>query len=174
MRWLTVISLCFVLTLLDACKSSRELPTVIQVDPEKYMGRWYELASFPIRPQKHCTCTYAEYGLTESGFISVYNHCLDSTNQKVKDIRGKAFTRDSSFSKLDVQFFWPFKSPYFIIDLDTINYNYALVGNPSRENLWILSRGTSLGNDTLNGILQKAVELDFDTSRLTWTKHNCR
>lgn len=39
--------------------------------------------------------------------------------------------RERHLAKLKVQFFWPFKAKYWIIDL-TDNYRYAVVSHPNK------------------------------------------
>jgi len=147
------------------------LQTVSNVDLVRYAGKWYEIASFPNSFQKGCSCTTAEYEATEKGFIKVINTC--KRNGEVTRIEGKAFVvKNSSNAKLKVQFFWPFKGDYWIIDLDT-NYNYAVVGNPSRKYLWILSREKNMNDETFNSIVKRISEKGFDTSKLVKTTHSC-
>ena len=31
-------------------------------EPERYLGRWYEIARYPVRFEEGCTATTAEYG----------------------------------------------------------------------------------------------------------------
>lgn len=156
---------------LFSCKSYAPLATVPQVDLEQYAGRWYEISTIPIRPQKGCTCTYAEYSLSEKGYVKVYNHCIK--NGKVSDITGKAFVKDTSTNaKLAVQFFWPFRGAYWIIELDQ-NYKWAIIGSPSRKNLWILSRTPQMDSTLYQSLLSKAKDKGFDTNLLVNTLQNC-
>ncbi len=53
-----------------------------------------------------------------------------------------------------MQFLWPFKADYLIIDLDP-NYNWTVVGVPSRRYVWIMSRKPQLDADTYNSIVQR-------------------
>ena len=89
--------------------SAKELPleTVKNVDLKRYVGKWYEIASYPQRFQKGCTCTTAEYTATEEGYIIVDNACnKDSVNGEKSGIKGKAFiVENSGNAKLEVQFF---------------------------------------------------------------------
>jgi hypothetical protein len=48
-------------------------------------------------------------------------------------------------AKLKVTFFWPFYGDYWIIGLDP-EYRRAVVGEPSRKYLWILSRTPKLSS----------------------------
>ena len=156
---------------LFSCKSHTPLATVQQVDLEKYAGRWYEISTIPISPQKGCSCTYAEYTVTKKGYVKVYNHCIKKG--KESDITGKAFVKDTATNaQLSVQFFWPFRGAYWIIGLDE-NYQWAIVGSPSRKNLWILSRTPQMDSTLYQSLLQKARDKGFDTHLLVNTLQNC-
>ncbi|MBN2833004.1 MAG: lipocalin family protein, partial [Campylobacterales bacterium] len=71
--------------------------------------------------------------------------------------------------KLKVSFFRPFYGNYWVLMLDE-NYTYALIGEPSREYLWILSRSKSIDEATKRKILTKAQESNYDTNKLLWVK----
>lgn len=149
---------------------SQELQTVPSVDLKKYAGKWYEIASFPQRFQKGCNCTTAEYTPTEEGYIIVENRCnKGSVNGKESYIKGKAFVeKNSGNAKLKVQFFWPFKGKYWIIDLAD-DYSYAVVGHPNRKYLWILSRTPKMGDVIYRQITSRLQEKGFDLSKLKKT-----
>jgi hypothetical protein len=49
------------------------------------------------------------------------------------------------------------------------NYEYAVVGHPSRLYFWILSRTPTLDPDALTGILDRANSAHFETNRLEYT-----
>lgn len=149
---------------------SAELQTVPFVDVAKYAGKWYEIASFPQRFQKGCHCTTAEYTLSEKGYLIVENRCnRNSVDGPESYIRGKAFVqKDTGNAKLKVQFFWPFRAKYWIIDLAP-DYSYAVVGHPNRKYLWILSRTPQMNDETYRAIRSRLEEKGFDLSLLQKT-----
>lgn len=157
--------------MLTAVSVSQTLQTVPYVDLKKYAGKWYEIASFPQRFQKDCNCTTAEYTLTEKDYVIVENRCnKGSINGKQSYIKGKAFVvKNSGNAKLMVQFFWPFKGKYWIIDLAD-DYSYAVVGHPNKKYLWILSRKPIMNQTTYQQIISKIKENGFDISKITITK----
>lgn len=161
---LLLISICYMVT-------SQTLQTVPSVDLKKYCGKWYEIASFPQRFQKGCHCTTAEYTLTEKDYVMVENRCnKDSVTGKQSYIKGKAFVeKNTGNAKLKVQFFWPFRGKYWIIDLAS-DYSYAVVGHPNRQYLWILSREALLDEKIYNQILSRLKEKGFDLSKIQKTK----
>ncbi|PQJ08982.1 hypothetical protein CJD36_021475 [Flavipsychrobacter stenotrophus] len=150
---------------------SQTLHTVISVDVEKYSGKWYEIASYPQRFQKGCHCTTAEYTLSPDGYLIVENRCnKGSVNGKQSYIKGKAFVeKNSGNAKLKVQFFWPFRAKYWIIDLAG-DYNYAVVSHPNKKYLWILSRTPKMNDAIYQQILSRLKEMGFDLSKLQVTE----
>ncbi|OWY22469.1 hypothetical protein C7N43_08660 [Sphingobacteriales bacterium UPWRP_1] len=165
----------FAACLLFACGNNAELPTVTEVDLARYAGKWYEIASFPTSFQKDCQCTTATYTQTDKGYVKVYNQCRKgAAGSKTTDIEGKAFPASgSNNARLKVQFFPLVKAPYYIIGLDSVNYQYAMVGAPSRNYLWILSRNPQLEPDIYDRLTNKASQLGFDVNRLKRTIQDC-
>jgi apolipoprotein D and lipocalin family protein len=163
--------LIVILTMLSANAMSQTLQTVPYVDLKKYSGKWYEIASFPQRFQKGCYCTTAEYTLSDKGFVIVENRCnKDNINGKQSYIKGKAFVvENSGNAKLKVQFFWPFRGKYWIIDLAE-DYGYAVVSHPNKKYLWILSRTATMNDNTYNQIISRIKEKGFDISKIKLTK----
>ena len=161
------------LTLFGCGNADSDLQAVDKVDAQRYMGKWYDIANFPQRFQKNCKCTSAEYKLLDDETVEVYNYCLDSETGKVKDITGKAFIADKTTNaKLKVQFFWPFKGDYWIVELAD-DYSYAVVSEPGKEYLWILSRTPKMDENLLQAIIGRLKEKGFDTSKIVRTVHDC-
>jgi apolipoprotein D and lipocalin family protein len=146
------------------------LEVVSSVDIERYAGKWYEIASLPVSQQKGCYCTTAEYSIIDSTTIKVVNKCRKgSIEGEYDEAEGKAFVVEgSNNAKLRVQFFWPFRGDYWIIDLDK-DYQYAVVGVPSRKYFWILSRSPKMDSEMLNSLLAKVKEKGFDISKAQQT-----
>ncbi|MGA2298104.1 MAG: lipocalin family protein [FCB group bacterium] len=167
-----ISSLC---AILFGCSSDYQyLPVVKEVDLNKYLGKWYEIASFPQSFQKDCNCTTAEYFATESDYIKVVNSCRKKSPQgELATATGKAFiVPNTNNAKLKVQFFWPFKGDYWIIELAE-DYSYAVVGHPNRDYLWILSRSPKMEEHTYQMLLDKIKQKGFDITRLNKTVQIC-
>jgi len=161
----------FLLFMTTTTLYAQNLETVPYVDLNRYAGKWYEIASYPQRFQKGCHCTTAEYTLSYKGYVIVENRCnKDSVNGKQSYIKGKAFVqKDTGNAKLYVQFFWPFKAKYWIIDLAD-DYSYAVVGHPNREYLWILSRTSKMDDAVYQQILSNLQSKGFDVTKLRRTE----
>lgn len=147
-----------------------ELRTVAHVDLARYLGTWYEIASFPQRFQKGCTGSTAMYAARADGDIDVFNRCrIDRLDGPEKLARGRARVIDKqSRAKLEVSFFRPFWGDYWIIDLGR-DYEYAVVGHPSRDYLWILSRAPVMDAPVYDGILARLTAQGYETHRLNRT-----
>jgi apolipoprotein D and lipocalin family protein len=159
------------LLVLTGCATST-LTTVDSVDLKRYSGKWYEIARIPNTFQRDCTGTVtAEYAPLPNGKIQVINACQKSDGTW-KSVKGTATpVAGSNNTKLKVNFGVPFiTGDYWIIALDQKSYQWALVGHPSRNYLWILSRSPKIPDSLYNQIIQIAREKGYDTGRIMKTK----
>jgi apolipoprotein D and lipocalin family protein len=149
------------------------LTTVDKVDLHRYAGLWYQFAYFPNSFQpKTAQLTTAEYTLHPKGYVVVKNTAYkDWGGKEIKsDITGKAFIADKKTNaKLGVQFFWPFKGAYWIILLDEKDYKWAVVTDPSRKVLWILTRSPYQDKGFYLSLLEQIKAKDIDTDRIVIT-----
>ncbi|KAM3337052.1 hypothetical protein P3S68_032752 [Capsicum galapagoense] len=154
---------------------TKEVEVMKNLDVERYMGRWYEIASFPSRFQrKDGVDTRATYSLNPDGTIHVLNETW--SGGKRGSIEGTAYKADpnSDEAKLKVKFYVPPFLPiipvtgdYWVLYIDP-DYQYALIGQPSRNYLW----ATTSDDDTYNQLLEKAKEVGYDVSKLHKTHHS--
>lgn len=132
------------------------LETVPAVDVARYMGRWFEIARYPMWFQRRCAKNaVAEYALRKNGSVRVENRCT-AADGRVICARGNARIADErTHAKFKVKFspFMP-GADYWIVDLDP-GYRWAVVGEPKRRYLWILSRTPALEAQTFDGICER-------------------
>ena len=146
-----------------------EPQTVPSVDLARYAGRWYEIARLPNSFQKKCAGgVAATYELRPDGKVAVINECRKASGG-ITRAKGTARIADKkSNAKLKVTFFWPFYGDYWILDLGP-NYEYAVVGEPKRRYLWILSRTPQIDDALYQELLAKMAHQGFDTGRMVKT-----
>ncbi|EEF38844.1 temperature-induced lipocalin-1 [Ricinus communis] len=159
--------------------AKNEMEVVKGLDIKRYMGRWYEIASFPSRFQpKNGVNTRATYTLNEDGTVHVLNETW--SDGKRGYIEGTAYKANpkSDEAKLKVKFYVPPFLPiipvvgdYWVLYLDD-DYSYALIGQPSRNYLWILCRRTHLDDEIYNQLVEKAKEEGYDVSKLHKTQQS--
>jgi apolipoprotein D and lipocalin family protein len=148
------------------------LETADFVDVKKYLGTWYEIEKIPNSFQRKCGATKANYSLKKNGKIRVTNTCIKK-NGKVNVAKGTATVANKTTNAvLEVSFFflqrWFGGPNYYIIDLAD-DYSYVLVGSPSRDFLWILSRTPVLDENIITNLKAVATRNGFDVERMTKT-----
>jgi apolipoprotein D and lipocalin family protein len=171
---LILVILLFGIINASTCRSTKtenmDLTTVKQLDLERYMGTWYEIARFDHPFERGLSHVTATYELRPDGKIKVTN--AGYKDGKHKTANGKAKQPDPSEpGKLKVAFFLFFYANYYVLELDN-DYQWALIGSSTDKYLWILSRNQTLPRDTLDLILKRAREIGYDTSKLIWVDHD--
>jgi apolipoprotein D and lipocalin family protein len=148
------------------------LPTVAGLDLSRYAGTWHEIARLPAPFEAPCAeQPSAHYTLRDDG-VEVLNRCL-GRNGRERSSRGLArVVPDSGNAKLKVTFApsWLHWLPmawadYWVLHVDDA-YQVALVGQPSRSHLWVLSRRRQLPPQQLTALTQFAASLGFPVERL--------
>jgi apolipoprotein D and lipocalin family protein len=178
-RRLLIVSCLVLLSTIGVTQAEEKQPldVVPKVDLARYAGQWYEIARLPNRFQKRCAGEVtANYTLKANGTIEVINRCrLQDGGEIQAEGVARVADRDKPNSILKVRFAPGFLSfipqvwgDYQIIELSP-DYTHALVGDPGREYLWILSRSRRIKDATYDHLVQKAREQGFDTSRLQKT-----
>jgi lipocalin len=136
---------------------------VCNVDIDKYMGVWYEIARLPHffeREMERVTATYTKIGKSK---VSVVNQGY--RNGKKKVARGNAKVMDlSCLGKLGVSFFPLVRSPYYIIHLDK-DYRFAVVTS-GKDYLWFLSRTPHIEDSLYGWFVSFAQEKGFSVEQL--------
>lgn len=174
---MTVLALKFAIGV-KADDKKITLQPVPSIDLNRYVGKWYEIAHLPSKFDESCEANAATtYYLREDGKLGILNECRKN-NGDLKVVKGTARTAEKNGpnSKLEVRFaptifsFLPFyKGDYWIIELDP-EYQYAVVGEPKREYLWILSRSPKMDDGTYQQLLQKVAAHGYDTSKIVRVK----
>lgn len=149
----------------QSSKSQNMLPTVENLDLSKYQGKWYEIARLPNSFEKGLTSVSATYSIKENGKINVLNAGFKSGAKK-KDINGTAWVPNKDYpGRLKVRFFWPFSGNYYVMAIDK-DYQYALVGSPSRKFLWLLSKKIEMPEEVYKEYTELAQDQGFAIDEL--------
>lgn len=141
--------------------------TVKEIDLNRYMGRWYEIARFDHFFERGLVGCIAEYSFRDDGLIKVVNTGYKrSFDGKFKESVGKARVKDSGIpGQLEVAFFLNFYGDYYVLELAP-DYSYVLVGSSSDDFLWILSRTPKMKKEDLDFLLMRAQQRGYDISKL--------
>jgi len=138
--------------------------------PERYQGRWYEVARIPTKYEGDCTGAIADYYWDAARReLRVVNICLFGKQRK-RARRGVARALgDGPQGRFSLQFE---DAPgarvgeYWVLDTDYVGF--ALVGSkgPYGEFLWLLSRDEYVQQSDIDIWFEKARERQFSTERL--------
>lgn len=168
--------LCVWTCIATAQGSDTSVKTIPALDVQRYLGAWYEIAKFPNWFQKKCVAnTKAVYSVRADGNLKVLNSCrlADGVTSEAEGTARQIGAKDSP--KLEVRFapawlsFLPIVwGDYWIIDLDS-QYQLAVVSDPRREYLWILSRTPQIEQKTYEELLQRLQTQQFDVRKLEMT-----
>ena len=164
------------LVLLTACGTQYRdttAPIVAQADFDaaQYIGKWYEIARYPVPFQEGCTATTATYQVLDGEKISVVNQCRQGDPSGPLDqIRGTA--RVVAPGELTVQFNRiPFlRAPYWVLWVDQ-DYQTAVVGVPNGRAGWILARSPDIDPETRAKAEAVLKENGYDPNALVETVH---
>ncbi len=166
------------LTVAGLLTAVEPLIVVRNLDPERYAGRWFEIARLPNRFQAKCAGDVtADYQLRPQGGFTVVNRCRDNEG-KVTTASGVArLVAGQPPSVLQVRFApaWLSLLPfvwggYQVIALDDA-HTYSMVGTVDRKYLWILSRTPLMDPDRYERLLSMAKGQGFEVSLLVTTSH---
>jgi apolipoprotein D and lipocalin family protein len=161
-------------TAFAAALNSNGMTVVPSLDLHRYAGTWYEIARLPNRFQRKCAGDVsATYTLRPDGKVTVVNQCRRADGSMTKAVGIARPAGSGADAKLKVTFFWPFSGDYWVLDLDP-EYRWALVGEPRRKYLWVLSRTRTMEEPLLRRVLDTARREGYDLSRLEKTLHRAQ
>ena len=173
MRYLILHAYLLVSLLIIGCNNNLDrnelskMKTVDFVDIERFMGDWYVIANIPTFIEKGATNAIESYRLGGKGVIeTTFTFYQDSPDGEKKVYRPKGFIYNTKTNaEWRMQFIWPFKMPFLIIDLDD-DYQYTVIGYPSRKYVWIMARESKLSDEVYYSILSDLAEIGYDISQV--------
>jgi apolipoprotein D and lipocalin family protein len=164
---LRMLLVTLALVVLSGCKA---VQTVSYVDVQRYMGTWYQVAAYETSFNKGLVGVTANYTLLDDGSVQVYNKgYLNALDGPLDEITGNAVVVDKETNaRLKVSFpgvpNFPFPN-YLVVILDE-NYEYAVVSDPFRFTLFVLSRTPQMDPIVYQQILSELKAQGFNTARL--------
>lgn len=154
----------------EPCKAQSNMidrSVVKDLDIEKYIGKWYEIARYDHRFERGLVGVTATYSFGKDGKIKVVNSGFRGTHEGKESVAtGKAKITDPDIpSKLKVSFFLFFYGDYYVMELDS-NYQWAVIGSSSDNYLWILSRNPVMEKSLFDDLANRLVKRGYDVSKL--------
>lgn len=172
------LALAGAIAVLASCSTAGPSPmtTVSAFDPTRYVGEWRQIATIPAWFQRRCVAnTMATYALVDGEQLDVINTCDTADGERI-DAHGRArFTAPVAEGRLEVTFLkafgawlWFASGEYWVLRLGP-DYEWSLVGHPSRNYAWVLARAEELDDATLAAITQALADEGYDPCRLVLT-----
>ena len=168
-RWQGIV---WVMLCTVATAHAQSLPNVPvqQLDLGRYLGQWHEIAHLPMFFQRNCIDTItATYTKLPDGQVGVHNACRTKSGMDAAD--GVARTTPT-VGALKVRFAPSWLSwvswvwaDYWVIELDP-DYRWAVVGSPSRDYLWVLSRDPSMSREQFTALRERAAQRGYPVDKL--------
>ena len=145
---------------------------VSQLDLQRYLGTWHEIAHLPMFFQRQCVDKIsASYTPLPDGTIEVRNACR-TNDGSIDESTGVARPVEGHPGQLKVRFApdWLSWLPmvwadYWVIDLDP-DYRWAVVGGPSHKYLWVLSRTPTMERALFERLKTRARERGYPVDKL--------
>lgn len=138
------------------------------------MGIWYVNAHIPTSFESNCKNAVEFYRWLnaekphERPGIQNRFFCEPATSRTSKNVllNGYAWVHDlETFSHWKIEFFWPLAFDYRVMGLSD-DYQEVMIGHPSRQYLWIMSRSTKMSSERIEYWMKKAEAQGFKRSEL--------
>ena len=170
-RLLIVASMAIAWPAAAASLPNRPVPSL---DLHRYAGQWYEIARLPMYFERECLdAVVATYTPNPDGTIHVHNTCR--TRKGRSSVDGVARMKKHQPAALEVRFApaWLTWLPmawadYWVIEVDA-GYQWAVIGGPGRNHLWILSRQPTMDPALLQTLVEHSRQRGYPVDRLMMT-----
>eukprot|EP00527_Entomoneis_sp_CCMP2396_P000296 CAMPEP_0198139414 /NCGR_PEP_ID=MMETSP1443-20131203/2712_1 /TAXON_ID=186043 /ORGANISM="Entomoneis sp., Strain CCMP2396" /LENGTH=194 /DNA_ID=CAMNT_0043801531 /DNA_START=129 /DNA_END=713 /DNA_ORIENTATION=+ len=139
------------------------LSTIGTCNTNKMMGTWFVIGVKPTIFEKTCSNAVEIYSRQPEG--TNYDIGIDFQYSKdtpisspLKSLPQKGWVQgpDKEVSgDWKVSPSWPLKMPFPIIELDEENYKHVVIGYPSRDYCWIMSRHPKMPEETYNMLTER-------------------
>lgn len=144
--------------------------TVAQVDLDRLMGTWFEVARLPNLeadgPGQESVNVTATYAKRADGRITVRTAAYNAkAGMRRSEVKGRVHPADPSGAKLILRFFKLIRGDLWVIGLDP-EYRWALMGTPSRRRLWLIARDPRIEPDAYSRAMAIAVAEGYDAARM--------
>lgn len=143
------------------------LPTVESVDLDRYMGQWYVIANIPYFGERGNVAGRAIYRQRDDGRMDdIYIYKKGDFDAPDERLEGVAWVvNERTRAEWKVRFYWPLSFGYYIVGLDE-DYQWSMVGHPTRNYAWIMAREPTMDQALYARLLARFEALGYDASEL--------
>lgn len=142
------------------------MPTVARVNLPRFMGDWYVIACIPTFIERNAYNAVESYVLQEHGRIATtFTFRAGGFDGPRKRYNPTGFVSDTSGALWGMQFVWPIKADYRVIQLDE-HYTQTIIGRQKRDHAWIMARQPQISEQDYARHVQFLREQGYDVSKL--------
>lgn len=145
---------------------------VTALDLQRYVGQWHEIAHLPMFFQRKCVDRItATYTANSDGSVGVHNACrnrggsMDASDGVARRVPGQAGALKVRFAPRVMAWLPWVWADYWVIEVSP-DYQWAVVGGPSRKYLWVLSRTPSMDTALFKQIRDRAQARGYPVDKL--------
>jgi apolipoprotein D and lipocalin family protein len=155
------------LALTGCAASLPPLKTVDNVDINRFMGKWYVIASIPTFIETEAYNGVETYTLDADGTIdTVFTFRKGGFDGPLKRYNPRGFIVDNVHnSTWGMRFLWPIKAEYLITHLDP-GYTQTVIGRNKRDFVWIMARTPQVPEGDYQGLVKELELQGYDISKL--------
>jgi apolipoprotein D and lipocalin family protein len=136
------------------------------VDLVRFTGSWREMQRINTSFQADLTNVMATYTRRPDSTVGVRNEGLNASQTRVS-LEGTALIPNPEVGILKVSFLFPiFFGDFIILKIDRENYQYALIGGPTPNFLWVFSRTETIPEGLEKEYVDYAKSIGYNTSQL--------
>ena len=141
------------------------------IDPNHFLGRWYEIARIPNKLQADCQGATSDWTSASGGQYNVVQTChVGSPTGPAKMWKGAG--RMIAPAKIRIGFFAGLvQKDYWVVDRSD-DYSWSIMSMPDRKYVWIMSRRPVLTAPQKAALVARAQSLGYDTARLVYDEQS--
>lgn len=147
-----------------------------RIDVGRFMGNWYVVAFIPIDlpffSEANAHDAIESYRLNDKGEIDIsYSFRDGGFDVEPTVLTQRGWIEDPRRAgEWRIQFLWPFDSAYLIAWVDE-EYDRAIVGVPSRSNVWLLARDAHLTETEFDSLLGRVGDMGYEPAEIQRVPH---
>jgi len=140
------------------------------IDPERYLGRWYEVARLPNHIQQDCVASTSDWSRNADGQFQVVQTChLGGPDGPTKIWRGAGRIVDPITNSLfRIGYFGGFVHIDYRVMDRADDYSWCILTNGNPKYLWIMSKRPNLPAAQKTALIARARQLGFNVAGLIY------
>ena len=142
-----------------------ELRTAPSISRERFAGRWFEIAHLPYHAEKNHVGSRKTFTEQADGYRVEYEAAIGSLEGKSVKKEGRARIVDENNTHMRLKLFGPLEMDYMVLEKGP-DYDYVVLGSPSKKHAWIMSRTPTVEPKQYEGIVRRLKEQGYDTDAL--------